>query len=445
MLLVSVTLSCASSNVFHEIDYAVGRSDFAAALEVIERAQEGRNVLYNERNSISLFLDKGLLEHYARNFPASIEHLRNAERLIAEAYTRRISEGFMSYITNDNAKEYPGEDFEDIYVNVFNAINFYKRGNLESALVEIRRLTISSGKLDMLARRHEYVDPNTGANLNTSLERETGSGSQLPPTTASTFSNSALARYLGAIFYQAIGNVDSARIEFDQVPRAFSTNRAIYPHEIPQAVEASRNANIPSGKARLNIISFTGLSPIKVEETIEQSLPFRHPMLRTAKFKIPVLQKRPSEINRVEVVVSGNQIETQRFNLELLEDMGIIIEDTFKNRYANILLRTFARALIKYAVADIAAMEVANRQGALAGIGVAAAARTALEASEGADIRMARFLPEKALIGGINLDPGTYSVIINYYHNNRVIGRDEHREVSVAQRGLNLIQSVNLQ
>ena len=436
-LCVHMTLSCASKpGVFREIDNAVWQADFTAAVDAITAGQRGNETIYSPGNAVSLYLDKGFLEHYAGNHEASSGDLQYAERLIEEAYTKSVTESFFSYILNDNTKEYPGEDFEDIYINVFNALNYYNRGSLEGALVEIRKLSMSSGKLDMLARKYEYTDPNTGAGLNDMVQKESGV-SQLPETKAVNFSNSALARYLGALFYQGAGNTDAARIEFEQVYRAFSTNNNIYRHGVPKAVQAARD--VPPEKARLNIISFAGLSPIKEEARIAHFLPFRHPVLMIAVFKLPVLTRRPSMITRIEVIVDG----TNRFDLELLEDMNAVIEETFNARYSNILLKTYIRTILKYAAADIAAMETIRRQGELAGFLVAAAARTAMEISESADTRMSRYLPGRAYIGGINLDPGTYSVIINYYNGNSIAGT-EYRDVTVNRNGLNLLESVNL-
>ncbi|MCL2411892.1 MAG: hypothetical protein FWC97_09655, partial [Treponema sp.] len=426
---------------FAEIDTAVGHEDFPQAVERIRRGQERRRPLYNERNAILLFLDKGLLEHYAGNWEASARYLLNAERLIAEAFTQSLTQGFLTWIVNDNARDYPGEDFEDIYLNVFNALNFFHMGDMESALVEIRKLTISSGKLNMLARRHEFVDPNSGAGLGEMLYRETGI-SQLPDTIAVNFSNSALARYLSALFYQAIGDVDSARIEFEQVYRAFAANRAIYRHPVPAAVEASRDQNIPQGMARLNVLSFTGLSPIKEERTMIHYLPFQHPILSIATFRLPVLVPRPSRITRIEVVVEGFE-ESKSFDLELLEDMGAVIEETFKARFSSILLKTYIRTILRYAVTDVAVREATRQWGELRGSLVALSARVALDAAERADIRMSRFLPNKAHIGGINLDPGEYYVIINYYNGRNIIA-SERRSITVSSGRLNLLQSVNL-
>jgi len=431
-------LSCATtSKAYKEIDNAVDQSNFSAAAGVIKKGQERKNPVYSEKNAILLYLDKGLLEHYAGNYEESSKDFQRAEKLIEEAYTKSISEGFLSYIVNDNTKAYPGEDFEDIYLNVFNALNYFKRGDTESALVEIRKLSASSGKLDMLARKYEYIDPKTGENLSQKTKKETGI-SEMPKTKAVNFSNSALARYLGALFYQAAGNTDAARIEFDQINRAYAANSDIYRGLVPRAVEEARN--VPSQLARLNIISFSGLSPVKEEALITQHLPFQHPVLQIAVFKLPALERRSYNITKIEVEVEG----AGKFNLELLEDMGAVIQETFNARYSNIFLKTYIRTIIKYTVADIAAIETSRQKDALAGLIIALAARAAMDGSEKADIRMSRYLPDKAYIGGINLDPGTYQVYINYYHGNRLVFRDEHKNVAVKKGGLNLIESVKL-
>ena len=436
-LLTFFALSCATSGyTFTEIDIAVEQADFPAAVEEIKKAQKSRSVLYNEKNAVSLFLDKGLLEHYAGNFAASSADLQNAEKLIEEAYTKSISENFFSYIINDNTREYPGEDFEDIYLNIFNALNYYSRGNTEGALVEVRKLSMTNGKLGMLARKYNYTDPKTGESLNAMIKRETGIG-QIPQTQTVNFSNSALARYLSALFYQADGNTDSARIEFEQVERAFYANRNVYQNQVPAAVEQARN--VPKGTARLNVICFTGLSPIKEETIVFQHLPFQHPVLQIAAFKLPDLIRRPSQITRIEVSAG----EAGRFNLELIENMGSVIEETFKARYANIYIKTYIRTILKYIAADIAAMETARQKNEFAGFAVALAARAGLDATESADIRMSRYLPDKAYIGGINLDPGNYKVVINYYNGNNLVAM-EHRETVVTIDGLNLLHTVNL-
>ena len=437
-LLLILMLSCATNPAaFKEMDNAVNQANFNDAVDALVMGQQGNKTIYSAKNSISLFLDKGLLEHYAGKYADSSNDLQNAERLIEDAYTKSISESFFSYILNDNIKEYPGEDFEDIYINVFNALNYYNRGNMEGALVEIRKLSMSSGKLDMLARKYEYTDPKSGESLGDTVKKQTGV-SELPETKSVNFSNSALARFLGALFYQGNGDASSARLEFNQVQRAFNTNSDIYSHPVPKAVEDAQN--VPPGKARLNVISFTGLSPVKKEKIIPFPLPFRHPVLKIGFFKLPVLEKRPSIITRIEVKIDG----TDKFNLELLEDMDAVIEETYNAHYSSILIKTSIRTILKYAIADITAMKTSEEKGIGAEVAIALGARAAMDLSERADTRMSRYIPSKAYVGGINLDPGIYSVIINYYQGNNIINSEEYKNVTVKQSGLNLLESVNL-
>jgi len=427
------------TDAYKRMDNAVENTDFESALNIIKKEQGQNEAIYSQRNAILLFLDKGLLEHYAGNYAASSEDLQNAERLIEEAYTKSSSEIFLSYILNDNVKEYPGEDFEDIYINVFNALNYYHKNNLEGALVEIRKLSESNGKLDMLSGKYNYKDPRTGAELNEIVRRETGVR-RMPENIQVRFSNSALARYLSALFYLGDGRLDSFRIELEQVYIAYNANKNIYKEQIPIAVGELQNT--PTGKARLNIISFTGLSPIKKEQVILHPMPFVHPILRVAALKLPVLVERPAIITKIEVIINNNYNE--RFNLELLEDIGAVITETYNARFYNILLKTYIRTLIKYSTADRIAAQAAKKKDERAGSMAAMSARTAMDISERADIRMSRYLPDKAYIGGINLDPGTYSVIINYYSGDRIISDMEYKDVTVRQDRLNLIQSVKL-
>ena len=447
LLILTITaalaLSCATkSAAFKEIDHAVKDGDFETAIETMETKQEARRPIYPERNSILFFLDRGILEFYAGNYERSSWFLQEAERQIAEAYTKSLTQGLMTYILNDNAREYPGEDFEDIYLNVFNALNYYNRGDIEGALVEIRKLSVSSGKLDMLARKYQYKDPTSGMSLEEIVARESSGRGEIPQGKPVEFSNSALARYLGALFYLGDRNYDAARIEFEQLQRAFLTQRNIYPHPIPFAVEQARN--VPQGMARLNVIGFAGLSPVKEEQRVVHYFPFfRNPALHITVFRLPQLVPRPSEIDRIEVIVEGEDA----FYLELLEDMGIVMQETFNARYSNILIKTYIRTLIKYTAADIASSAVNEASGddsGLVGFLTSLGARVAVDASENADIRMSRFLPNRAYIGGINLTPGTYNVTINFLSRSRVVSQVVHRDVIVGERGLNLIDATSL-
>jgi len=438
----TVTAQKVNSGTYKDIDSAVSKNNFEEGINVIKKGQEGKKPLYPESNAISLFLDKGLLEHYAGNYSNSSEDLQEAERLISEAFTKSITAGIASYIANDNTKDYAGEDFEDIYLSVFNALNYYNRGYIEDALVEIRKLSIPNGKLDILSRKYEEGQRSAGDWALEQLDKILGikMAPELPQGNPVNFSNSALARYLAALFYLGEGNEDSARIEFEQLIKAF-TNTKIYTNSIPNAVAETQN--VPKGKARLNIIGFSGLSPVKEENIFSSNLPlpFKYSALQQANFKLPRFVDRPSVVNQIEVIVG-----TEKLSLELLEDMGSVIKETYNAKFANLYFKTYIRVLLKYATAQVAADQIAQtKAGRLGAIASTVAAKKGLDATEGADIRMSRYMPDKAYIGGINLDPGTYTVTINYYSGRKIVASYERKDINIRANAVNLIEAYCLQ
>jgi len=436
-----LTLSCATKpTAYKSIDDAVYQNEFETGIETLVKKQDSKKPIYPEKNAVLLFLDKGLLEHYAGSYRDSSQDLQEAERLIAEAYTKSITADVASYIANDNTKEYPGEDFEDIYINVFNALNYYRAGDLEGALVEIRRLTESSGKLSMLGQKYEGKRPDAGEHVLGQLRKIGISvNPQLPQGKSVNFSNSALARYLSVLFYLGEGKTDDARIEFDQLRAAFASNPNIYTNPLPKS--AADIQNVPKGKARLNVIGFTGLSPVKEEGVFTSAFPFfNYLALQKAEFKLPKFVKRPSKIDRIRVAIEGGDT----FDLELLEDMGAVMEETYNARFGNLFFKTYLRVLLKYTSAYVGARILDEKKGALAANLSALAAKKAADATELADIRMSRYLPDKAYIGGINLNPGTYNITVNFYSQGNVIARKEYQNVNVKANALNLVETINL-
>lgn len=425
LALALFALSCATkSEAYKLVDAAVEDGDFARAVEVIVEKQtpdekgKVKDAIYPEKNTIMLYLDKGFLEHYAGNYSQSSQDLQEAERLIEEAFTKSVSADIASYVANDNTKDYAGEDFEDIYLNVFNALNYYKQGNNDGAMVEIRKLTNSSGKLDMLARKYEGGGKSAGEWVMEQLGKVGFKLTEsLPQGKSINFSNSALARYLAAIFYLKDGNRDGARIEFDQLEAAFASNSTIYYNPVPNSVAQDRN--IPAGMGRVSVLAFAGLSPVKEEGLFTQHWGFMTmPDLQQPVFKLPVFierdpfhgrdkeTKRHANTHDIEVTVGG-----ETFKLQLLEDMGAVVHEVFNAKFANMFLKTYIRVLLKYAVVEVAAQQGG---GGMEMMLMAKVAKKALDATEGADIRMGRYLPNSAYIGGVNLAPGNYDVTVKF-------------------------------
>jgi hypothetical protein len=430
--------SCATKpDVYKKIDGAVSAADFDRAIAEIEAAEavpkgkkKPKNAVYGEKNTILLSLDKGMLEHYAGRYEASYNDLIEAERKIEDAYTKSVSQDITSYIANDNVKDYAGEDYEDVYVNIFNSLNAYRLDNGQ-ALALINDLTAQGGELQVLADKYS-TDASKAKEFLQNSFKIAGTAFSLgtvdwPDSVDVTFTNSALARYLAAVFSLADGNKDTARYNLFELQNAYQT--PVYAGlkvPTPLAVTGERGSeagpllDIPSGKGQLNVLAFAGLSPVKVEKTEIIAFPFLQTLsLRTAEIKIPRLQERASAISAVSVSVRGGS----SFELEPLEDLGAILKDTFNGHQSSVYQKTYARVLAKYTAADISAtkaVQAAKENGTspgmaeVAGLVIALAAKKGLDATEAADTRSARYLPAKAYIGAVNLAPGVYTITVDY-------------------------------
>ena len=116
-----------------------------ALVDQVSRGEYERALLTQEklekRNPTLLDLvDKGMILHLQGKFEASNQTFDLSERKIEHLYAKSISRETSTYLVNDLTQAYSGEIFEKIYVNIMMAFNYSMLGNLEDALVEIRRI-----------------------------------------------------------------------------------------------------------------------------------------------------------------------------------------------------------------------------------------------------------------------------------------------------------------
>ena len=428
--LFCLLLSCAGApDAYARIDAGVQAGSYGNALASLED-EEGpaRKTVYTSKNQILFYLDRGMISHYAGLYSDSSQDLQTAEQLIEDAFTRSISQAIGSYLVNDNVKDYGGEDYEDLYINVFNSLNYYHRGDLEGSLVEIRRL---NEKLNYFADKYQKAKDKV---METNQQIDPGR----LPMEASSFSNSALARYLGVLFYRGTGRADSARVDYEELGNAYSLAPAVYANPVPSSVEDE--LSVPDGMGRLNVIAFTGLSPVKVPETIYIPLPFPAPN-NAARISLPKMIARPQVIQRAEAVLDTGE----RFKLELIEDMSAVARETFKSSYGLTVLKTAARAITKTAASAALAVAASDNKKGTDGLGslVGFLGRVYTEASEQPDTRLSRYFPAYALVGGINLVPGDYKVTVNFYGSGGLV-YSEQKEMTVRENTLNLEEFVCL-
>jgi hypothetical protein len=429
LILAILGASCVSVDARGAVDEVLYREGYAGGAALIEKNKKS---MYRDKDAVLYYLDKGMLTHFAGQYEDSTRLLLDGERAIEAAFTKSVTQEIGSYILNDNTREYEGEDYEDIYLNAFNALNYYHLNDTEDALVEIRRM---NNKLQFLSSKYGVI---TSQLQQKALEESV----ELPPNpdaAGTAFTDSALARYMGMLFYRGQGKDDDARIDLNYLKLAFANAPGVYSFPPPSSLEDE--LLIPPGKARLNVLGFSGLSPVKEEEALRIPLP----QMRYMKIALPVMVYRPSAVRRIEVAVSNGE----RFDLELLEDIEAVARETFKAKAGLIYLKSVLRGLAKGITASQlgAASEDQRVDGQTAmvlGI-LSLGVQVFAEASEQADLRISRYFPAKAYVGGINLDPGVYTITVTYYADNgRVIASSRYENVTIQKDRLNLTEAVCL-
>lgn len=406
---------------------------YEKSLEYIENKKDK---IYGNKSEVLYYLDSGLLQHYNADWRDSIENLTAAEQKIYDLYTKSISAEVASYILNDNVRDYSGEDYEDIYLNVFNSLNYFYDDRIEDAVVETNR---AINKIKALSNK--YKQELLKAREAAKLEKE--------EIKSIAFHDSALAEYLRMLYCRAIGDYDGAATNQRMIKDAFMTQKNLYNFALPETIE--EELSIPKGKARLNVLTFSGISPVKSEVII------RDYGLANFSFALALPELIKSEYPFTKIVVRAEDSKTGKTivqSLQLLESLENVAEETFTLHKDVIYAKAIARSVTK-AVASNVGMSVGDElvRSDDAGLVLAGAllqlfsigGNITQQVTEHADMRISRYFPARASVAGITLDPGLYDLQIDYYGaGDEVIYSDWRENVSIKAGDLNLIESVCL-
>ena len=454
LLVILFALSCASTRSSKEqfagINEKLISHDYQGALNQIEAA---RGKFYKEKEKALYYVDAGMLHHYNANFVQSNTLLSKAEKAFDELYTKSIGRGAASMLLNDNVLEYSGEDYEDVYLNVFKALNYAELDKFDDAFVEIRKI---NEKLSLLEQKHKKMAKQFNKSKDKKKSFETGKNK---------FHNSALGRYLSMLLYRAEGKMDDARIDKEKIDEAWKLQSHIYNFSKPSL----NNYLSRTDKAKINVISFTGRAPDKKANTLyvhtEKDLvvigttkenPHGKQNLETLdlipwkdmkkgyhfKFQLPFMKKRKSNIGRIEVIIDGKMSA----DLQQIEDIEKVALETFKIKEPLIYLKTITRTVIKGLFSTKRKEEMEKKiDNALLGFAARLATDAIVDATENADLRISRFFPAKTFITEIEVTPGIHKIKVKYYSKNgSVLFVDDLGEKNISISGLNLFESFYL-
>ncbi|MDF1546002.1 MAG: hypothetical protein P1R58_12990 [bacterium] len=450
LLLVAGCGSMATRNKFYQpITAELHRDNFQSAVEKIEAAKaDGK---YGEKDHLIYYIDAGLAYYYAGNYDSSRILLLTAHDAADELFTKSISRAATSVLLNDNALEYAGEDYELLYLNLINAMNFLSMGDFDGAFVEVRR---ANHKLEMLENKYAEA----AAQMNRGSREDTAAVSLEYEPEKTRFNNDAFARWLSMHMYAADGKFDDAEIDRTWLNRAFKEQPHIYDFDQPDVKYRS------SDGAVLSVVALTGESPRKealslrlrtdkdldlvqilyTDSENEEETEYGHLPLPVSedfyfKFAMPKMVTPPSIVSRIRISVDGESIG----DLHLIDDIGKIAEDTFRARKSLIYIRTIMRALFK----GLATHKLKKKAdtGGLGGWLKKAAIDIGTDLTENADLRSSRLLPSRVYVGDFEIEPGQYNITVDYFDSTgQIIKSEILPDFPVNNSNFNLVQTVSL-
>lgn len=448
-LIVAFLMACASSiqkaRYFDSVVRDVEQNNFDQAIQKIKQAKKIN--IYRKKDRLLYYLDLGILYHYQGDYQQSNRYLEEADRLMEELYTKSISQMAMSFVLNDNAQDYYGEIYENLYLNIFKAINYLKLGSFDDAFVEVKRVDNKLRELeDKYRQMAEWYNQHD----------TTGVKVHYQPL---HFYNDVLAHYLSYLIYRADDRYDDSRIEIEKIHEAWKVHSDVYYFPMPTSLEKVADP----GRIYLNVMGFVGQAPKKVAVgglittydgylgISDLSMPIALPRIPFPgmkagyhfKFAFPVMLPGRTQVERINVRIDGQDMGT----MDLLEDMGKVALKTFRNKQRMIYIKTLIRTVTKGLLAAKAKKKLKKKlkTNSLWGAVIDASLDLAVDATEEPDLRCWKTMPDQCLIGEYPLSEGTHTVDVLCFSRSGQVLYSRRFENILVKKGVNLLNFATLQ
>ncbi len=415
---------CATySNSFAVIEHQLEGQQYDEALKTIEDSSK------DKKDRVLYLLNKGMVLRMKRDFTASNESLEAAKNEMERLYAASVSENALSFVVNDSTVSYAGDDYEQVLVHLYMALNYLELGQRDEARVEVLQVDLKLREI----------------------------GESIP---ANKFTEDALSRYLSGMIYEELGEWSDAMIAYRKAYEAYKKYQENFSVPIPAMLKldlvrlaqregltdelatyqkefgiapVKKQTAKTETEGELVFILNNGLAPIKREEVIGtwapgpsvvvdkskrpvRPLPPRRAAQAVAEstappvmvnIALPYYESRRNRITSARISVSGLQADTQ-----LMEDIDAIARASLKSRMPAITARAVARAISKGVIQE--SVDKSGQQGddAAAKLIGSLLVRVVAIATERADTRSWLTLPANIQLARLSLPPGSYDVTV---------------------------------
>ncbi|MDA1260711.1 MAG: hypothetical protein O3A20_08820 [Planctomycetota bacterium] len=281
---------------------------------------------------------------------------------------RSLTEGTLSLLLNDKTVPYDGEGFEAALLHGFLAWNFLRLGELDGAMVEVKR----------------------GYEIEQFEEERYGT----------TYGMNRFARYVAALAQEFDGRPDEAEIDLNVLEEEDPGHPAVrFALDRVRALQTLEGGRAARSKATLLVVYERGRMPQKVEESV--TFQTRRSFGQIA---LPAFERGSGPANKLRVIVGGRESGTT----SVLEDVEKVARQNLSDRIGWITTKELARAAGKTILIDAAAEAADDQHGQWAGLLVGLFGSVPNIATQSADLRSWLTLPRDIQVLRVEVEPGPH-------------------------------------
>jgi hypothetical protein len=438
-----------SVNRYLLIEQSLLAGDPQRAVAIVEQTEKQ----YGAKGRLLYAMDRGMILQLAGHYQQSSAALEQAEEEVERLYTRTIRAETAAFLTNDNMLPYEGDAYEHVMINVVNALNYAALGQIQEALVEVRRI---DHRLNVLSDRVKDVNK---------------------------YRNDGFARYLSGILYEAAGDLNNAFIAYRNAYEAYgsmsgwlnmssppslrsdllrttealslTTEFAQYRQAFPDA--EWRSIASQERLAQVVMISYNGRAPRKEDLFLDLPIsldavqlvllnrgvfqsPYQRDRVadsilyglngRVARVALPRLVPQKTQVMSESLVLTDLLGHSVTVRSERAHNVTALAEKSLSERLPSITVKALARAATKFAMAEgamIGAQHAAGKDAApWVGLLVGLVTHGLAVASEEADKRSWQTLPDEIHVARAWVPPGQYHLSIRLPGQGVTMAKDGH-------------------
>ena len=303
------------------------------------------------------------------NYKESAHQFSSAEKIADIQDYHSLSKVTTSLLLSEEMVQYKGDDFEKVFINAMNAINYLNLGELDEALVETRRLNEILYKMKYEGKKNYDQNP--------------------------------FAFYLSAMIWEAGRNWDDAYIAYKAAYALVPDYKPLHEDLVRSAIRAQREDDVQKWKTQFPEVivrpEWRDSSFGEIVLVYEQGWgPRKQPRPGSPRF--PMLVPVYTNTRRAELTIEGSGKSAVSNRIFSLQQVAI---KTLDDDFARLAAMRVAGVAAKAVVSD----QIRQRNPLLGDL-----AFIALNATDRADLRQWSTLPESFQIARIPVKAGKYRV-----------------------------------